>query len=68
MKKAEAVYYRKVIEKSIQVLGDGEAICAVALHPIWTAGVSYPAGFKLQRNSKLYRCIQAHVSQTGWEP
>lgn len=37
-------------------------------YPAWAAGVSYAAGYKVQNNVRLWRCLQAHTSQAGWEP
>lgn len=34
----------------------------------WTAGVAYTVGQLRNYGEKLYRCVQAHTSQTGWEP
>lgn len=34
----------------------------------WVPGVAYTVGQLRQYNEKLYRCVQAHTSQTGWEP
>lgn len=34
----------------------------------WVPGVAYTVGQLRQHNEKLYRCVQAHTSQTGWEP
>lgn len=59
---------RPIIEQSAQSLSDETALKAVCLHPMWASGVSYAAGFKVQRNGKLWRVVQAHTSQTGWEP
>ena len=52
----------------MQGLPETEAAEAVSLHPEWTAGVSYPAGVRLRRNGRLYRVVQGHTSQAGWEP
>lgn len=68
MKRSEAIALRKIIETAVQSLNDETALLSVTLHPEWTNGVSYAAGFKVQRNGKLWRVIQAHTSQTGWEP
>lgn len=38
------------------------------LFAAWVPGVDYSAGQLRQYNSILYRCVQAHTSQTGWEP
>lgn len=37
-------------------------------YPAWAAGVSYAAGYKVQDNVRLWRCLQDHTSQVGWEP
>lgn len=34
----------------------------------WQPNVAYSVGQIRERNGKLYRCVQAHTSQTGWEP
>ena len=47
---------------------DQTAVRMTSFYPVWKAGVSYTAGFKVQYNGKLCRCIQSHTSQEGWEP
>ncbi len=37
-------------------------------YPEWVAGVAYSAGYKVQHGGRLWRCLQAHTSQSGWEP
>jgi hypothetical protein len=34
----------------------------------WAPNVSYAVGALATYNGTTYRCIQAHTSQTGWEP
>ena len=34
----------------------------------WAAGVAYTVGQYRNHREKLYRCVQAHTAQTGWEP
>ena len=34
----------------------------------WAPGVSYAVGDTVTYNGVVYKCIQAHTSQTGWEP
>lgn len=34
----------------------------------WRAGVNYTVGQYRNYGDKLYRCVQAHTSQEGWEP
>ena len=59
---------RPIIEQAAQSLDDRTALSAVALYPEWAAGVYYATGYKVQRGGRLWRCVQAHTSQTGWEP
>jgi hypothetical protein len=59
---------RKIIEKAVQSLTDDTALQSVKLHPVWEENVSYPVGFKVRDNDRLWRCMQAHTSLTGWEP
>ena len=47
---------------------DNTALRMVAYYPDWAADTDYHAGYKAQRNGKLWRCLQAHTSQEGWEP
>lgn len=34
----------------------------------WASDVSYKVGDRRRYDGKLYRCVQAHTSQSGWEP
>ena len=34
----------------------------------WAANANYTVGQLRQYGGKLYRCVQANTSQTGWEP
>lgn len=68
MKRSEALNLRKHIEDAVQSLPDAAALEAVVLHPVWKAGIAYTVGYKTQHNGKLWRCLQAHTSQSGWEP
>ena len=34
----------------------------------WEPNISYGVGNLRTYNDKLYKCIQAHISQNGWEP
>ena len=68
MRKSEALRYRQHIESAVQSLQDGEALDVATLYPEWTAGVDYSTDYKVQRGGNLWRCLQAHTAQTGWEP
>ena len=47
---------------------DATALRMVEFYPEWSAGQAYTAGYKAHRGGKLWRCLQAHTAQTGWEP
>ena len=66
----ESEVSRMLIAQQINTLtvDDNTALRMTEFYPEWASGQSYTAGYKVQRNGKLWRCIQAHTSQTGWEP
>ena len=68
MTRAKAKQLRQLIEQLAVTLDDETALTDVELFPIWTIDRVYAVGDKVQRNSKLWRCLQAHTSQAGWEP
>ena len=68
MTRAKAKQLRQLIEQLAVTLDDETALTGVELFPIWTIDRAYVVGDKVQRNGKLWRCIQAHTSQAGWEP
>ena len=47
---------------------DNTALRMVNFYPEWATNTTYEVGFKAQHNGKLWRCVQAHTSQSGWEP
>lgn len=49
-------------------LPDNLAFEVTALYPEWIAGESYLAGDRIRYLGKLYKVLQGHVAQTGWEP
>lgn len=59
-----------LIRQQINTLAvdDNTALRMVEFYPKWAAGQAYTAGHKVQHGGKLWRCVQAHTSQTGWEP
>lgn len=47
---------------------DQTALRMTEFYPEWEAGRAYTTGYKARRDGKLWRCLQAHTAQTGWEP
>ena len=61
---------RLLIAQQINILSvdDNTALRMMEFYPEWAAGVDYATGYKVQHGGRLWRCVQAHTSQTGWEP
>ena len=59
-----------LIKQQINTLevDDQTALRMVEFYPEWESGQAYSTGYKVQRGGKLWRCLQAHTAQTGWEP
>ena len=66
----ESEVSRLLIAQQINTLyvDDNTALRMVEFYPEWATDTTYPAGYKVQHGGKLWRCLQAHTSQTGWEP
>ena len=47
---------------------DNTALRMLPFYPEWAAGAAYTVGYKVRRDGKLWRVVQAHTSQVGWEP
>lgn len=59
-----------LIKQQINALevDDTTALRMAEFYPEWAVGVDYTAEYKVQRSGKLWRCLQAHTAQAGWEP
>lgn len=47
---------------------DTTALRMLPFYPEWAEETEYTVGYKVRRNGKLWRVVQAHTSQAGWEP
>lgn len=68
MTKAEAIAFRRKIEQASAWADDADALEMVELFPLWRAEKAYIVGERVQYNSLLYKCVQAHTSQEDWTP
>ena len=59
---------RKVIEEAMSKEEDTVVLENPNLLPAWKAGVFYTTGKKLQYNGVVWKVLQDHTSQEGWEP
>ena len=66
VEQAQAI--RNSIDKVTENLTDADAVAVADLFLPWAAGVDYSVGDRRRFSGALYKCAQAHTSQTGWEP
>lgn len=59
---------RPLIEKAAVSLTDTDALDAVELFEHWAVDTTYALDVRVSYSGKLYKCVQAHTSQVGWEP
>jgi len=59
---------RPLIEKAAQSLNDDDALDGIPLFMVWKPDMDLAADQRLQWKEKLYRVVQTHRSQDGWEP
>ena len=59
-----------LIRQQINTLAvdDQTALRMTEFYPEWTSGQGYTAAYKVRYGGKLWRCVQAHTAQSGWEP
>ena len=59
-----------LIKQQINTLNvnDNTALRMTAFYPEWAENTEYTTGYKVQHSGRLWRCLQTHTSQAGWEP
>lgn len=65
---AKARQLRAMIVKAAVSLADEDALEAVELFPAWVTDTAYALDERIRYGEKLYRCVQAHTSQSDWTP
>jgi hypothetical protein len=50
------------------VVDDNTALRMKSFYPEWAENTAYLVGHKVQYGDRLWRVIQAHTAQVGWEP
>lgn len=65
---ARAVELRPIIEQATVSLSDGEAATVPELITAWAYPVAYAEGDRRSYGGKVYKCRQAHTSQTDRTP
>lgn len=68
MTRGKAKLLRQLIESLAIALDDETAMTGVELFPAWKADTQYTKGTRLKDGETLYKVLQDHTSQAGWEP
>ena len=68
MKLARAMELRKIIEEAMSKEEDTVVLETPQLLPEWKAGIAYVTGKKIQYGGIVWKVLQDHTSQEGWEP
>lgn len=68
MKRSHLLKLREMIEKGSVSLADEDALEATELFPAWAANTAYALDQRVRYGDKLYKCVQAHTSQSDWTP
>ena len=55
-------------EKIVSTFTDENAVKVIDLYPKWTVGIAVAKDSRYQFNGKLYKCVQAHITQADWTP
>lgn len=63
-----AKQYRRRIEQAAVSLPDEDALTAPELFPHWEPGIAVETNERMFYEDKLYRVVQGHTTQEGWEP
>lgn len=60
---------RAAINGAGAMLTDEQALTVPLIFPAWRGdGISYAAGDRVMYGGVLYKCLQAHISQSTWNP
>lgn len=67
---SQSAVNKMLISQQINTLevDDNTAIRMRSFYPEWAENTAYAVGYKVQYNGKLWRVVQAHTAQIGWEP
>lgn len=68
MKREHAYRLRELLHKASASLSDEDALDGIELFAIWDASASYNVDDRVRYEGFLYRCLQMHQAQEGWNP
>lgn len=59
---------RPYIEKASAALSNNDALKAIELFPVWKVDIHVSVDERYSYLTKLYKCVQAHTTQSDWTP
>ena len=59
---------REMIVKASASLADEDALQSIELFAPWAEDTAYAVDDRIRYDGILYRCVQAHTSQSDWTP
>lgn len=59
---------KELAQAQVEALTDDEAKKVPALFPLWETEKAYAVGDRVWYQASLYKCVQAHTSQSTWNP
>lgn len=59
---------KELAQTQVAELSDDEAKKVPALFPLWETDKAYAVGDRVWYQASLYKCVQAHTSQSTWNP
>lgn len=68
MTRNEARAFVNAFVKLRELAADEVALQVPNLYPVWKEEISYVAGERVLFDDVLYKVLQNHTSQAGWEP
>lgn len=68
MTREHAYKLRELMHKASASLSDEDALEGIELFPIWDESLAYNVDDRVRFEGTLYRCLQAHTAQEGWNP
>lgn len=58
----------QLLDEVGDILTDEQAVLVPDVYKEWRVGAAYTVGERVRHNGVLYKCLQTHASQAGWEP
>jgi hypothetical protein len=68
MTREEALRFRKSIEQAASLQSDEAALENIYLYPSWQSDLTVSIGERYRYGETLYKCVQAHTTQSDWTP